>query len=243
MTLKNLCPKFNRFQCLLTAFVWCVQISAHTNHEKVDSVNVMPFSKIMVIGNQKTSLTFCQENHYALTIAGCNREDVNIEYTNDSTLLIYPNSVKSPESIMIKVYAPEWNNIFASLIENIQTNGTLKADKLQVDASLVKTMDLSVQVNSLDLKAKVEKCSISGSCEQTMIDFDGSPSLQSILQAKDLQSKVLHIKSGIHSKVFAQTSKSLWLQDGFLSEITIYGSPSDIRNDTKSCQIHILPKE
>lgn len=243
MTLKNLCPKFNRFQCLLTAFVWCVQISAHPNHEKVDSVNVMPFSKIMVIGNQKTSLTFCQENHYALTIAGCNRKDVNIEHTNDSTLLIYPNTAKSQESILIKIYAPEWNSIFASLIENIRTNGSLKADKLKVDASLVKTMDLNVQVNSLNLDAEAEICSVSGSCEQAMIDFNGSPSLQSVLQAKDLRIKELHLKNGPHTKVFAQASKSLWLQNGLLSEITIYGSPSEIKNDTESCQIHILPKE
>ena len=228
---------------LLVCIVCCANISAKNSRATSDSVKVKPFEQLMVVGDKQTTVTLCQNKEYAITISGGSRSDVQIETTN-STLMVYSNNRKSLTPIQITIYSPKWESVFCSLAEKLETKGDLLSDSLHVDANMIKTIDMNIQANILDLDAThIEQCTLGGFSTKANIDFAGATNSPALLQAENLRTKNMHLDSGVHDEVYVYATDTIWLKDGFLSNITILGSPSYINNQTKSCNIYLKSQE
>lgn len=228
--------------CCMT-IMYCVNISAKPHAENTDSIKLKSFKSITLIGNEQTVVQLSHGANYALSLTGCKRKDIKIE-DSDSTLIVSIPKNKEPKPIIIKVYAPEWHFIICPQANTLQTVGCINTSELNISAALVKQIYLLLKADRLDFTClDAEQATLSGTCKEANIHFAGTSTEKALLHAQNLQIDNLTLSCGAETQTFVQVINSVILQNTVLSEITIYGSPAEIKNDTHSSSIHILPEK
>ena len=226
---------------LVLALLVVANLSAGTHQSAGDLVSIEPFEQLIVVGDGQTSVSLCQSDKYAISVTEGHLSDLKIEPAG-SMLMLFCNVGGKPENAHVTIYAPEWNAVLCSIVKTLQTTNTIKAKRLQIDANIAQSVDMNIESEQFEIKTTdVEKCVLGGTCDRAVIDYVGTTNGLAELHSEKLRTRFLHLKSVIESKAFVYASDSLWLQDCYTSDITVYGSPEDVKNESGSSTIRLVP--
>lgn len=228
--------------CQIILLLNSVSLVAKNFDVITDSIEITPFQQIMLIGTENTIFTLCQSSSYALSLKGCSRDEIILE-KSDSTLMVFVDRSVGSSDIVISIHAPEWHSILCALANKIRFGNKLISENLRIEVNAVNSCDIDVQSGVFQLELRdVDHGIVCGNCDKAMVVFDSSPEdSASVLDARNLCVKQMLVDTGIQNNVYMHVEESLWIQNGRDSEITIYGSPRTIHNDTPTNTVHFIP--
>lgn len=156
-----------------------------------------------------------------------------IEQTNGRLNIDLNKSVrKTTEGIKVYLsYKQMLTAIKASIGCNITSsnNSTIKSDKLSLTALVNCKMNLNLDVKDLDCELSTNSiASLCGKVENVNADL----TVNSDLNAKQLESIAMEIDARVNSDAFIKAPKSLKANAQVNSDITIYGQPEKISTST-----------
>lgn len=217
--------------------------SASNQDPSTKEIPLEAYKQVFVMGNKYMDVTLRQAPEYKLQVKGCPTEDIAIG-SADSSLMISMVQKTKYEPVTIGIVAPSFSDVKCFFSGSLTTDETLVSDYLSLDMTGIHEADIAVKAQTLKVSYTEEAhCVLTGSCENAEVVFSGVPNTSegtSILDAKELQARSMHISCGVLSDVEISVSDSLWLMDGMDCVIRVYGHPVIMQNDLKSCELHMM---
>ena len=120
------------------------------NIEKAE-ISVENYNKVSIGGNYNVVLVQSEENKVIVETDENLHDYINIEVFNNILNINNVHNLKSSEGINVKIYYKELNRIYSTGTSNIQHEGILVSDKLNLDLSGAGAIDLEVNVIRIEI--------------------------------------------------------------------------------------------